>query len=418
MEEHYVAAELVNNNASEAAHAACSSAEAANLSFVEPSTVTEEADDDSLPSDFLNLSLSTIITALYNKESTTTRGGTTTLIPKTYKHLTWGKMNGVQRNKVLTAWRTVPSSEKNAMVKKQEDFMASATYSATMRAPQTTADDRCRLIHMLHDCNLYNLFSRAHTPLDRSELDRSADDQLDSWCELAKCFNDYATYNYTNIMTDIDVEGKQIVIASYQVANDLPCKDYDPCLSTRPPRDGTWLKTQLREFKSQFTVIYSNFMRSGNQDAEFPFLEFKNYINSNSLAMYCFMLYGGAGVAVLIPLLGKMLPDHAQADSGVGGDPSTQILPHHQVRKRRRSFPTFDSEITDTSMTNISCISSDARSDMYQSIAANADSHALTSKLDRLKAALSDAELVGLSKADITEIQKEIRVLLGLKTDT
>lgn len=91
------------------------------------------------------------------------------------------------------------------------------------------------------------------------------------------------------------------------------------------------------DLKKGCAVIFDNFTRSGNHDAEFINLEFKKFIHGDNIALYAFMLYGHARYKQLVPLLGKVAPEEAQSDSGVAGMPNTVQRSSHVSKKRSGS---------------------------------------------------------------------------------
>jgi hypothetical protein len=275
------------------------------------SSSTRPQESEQIPPEFENVPFKIIFKKLSIIHKSNTRGKMKPIVPTSYSRFsTWNQLSENQKATVLEAWSGQPLEWKKQVVELYKEQMNQALLSGVAivgndgtRALQTTVDDKCRLLHIIHDPGNASILTQAHEPLNRSELDRSVEERYDPWGALADIFNDSEMYCYENIMYTIDDTGAPISVPEFECANTLPCKDFNPADSTRPSRDGGWIKEQLRDMKSGFTIIFDKWSRSGNQDLEHPYLEFMNYIHGNNLCMYAFMLYGPERYKQLLPSL-------------------------------------------------------------------------------------------------------------------
>ena len=65
------------------------------------------------PPEFGRLPFKTLIEKLCIKTRTTVRGSEATLVPTSYKKLTWERLEAKQRKGVMDAWNTLDMAEKN-----------------------------------------------------------------------------------------------------------------------------------------------------------------------------------------------------------------------------------------------------------------------------------------------------------------
>jgi hypothetical protein len=77
-------------------------------------------------------------------------------------------------------------------------------------------------------------------------------------------------YNYTNAVID---PTKTSPIGTYVALSGMEqvaqyCHDINPCLSSRPIRDGGWIRTQWSQLKGKLTIVFNNYHKSGYQEAE------------------------------------------------------------------------------------------------------------------------------------------------------
>jgi hypothetical protein len=158
-------------------------------------------------------------------------------------------------------------------------------------------------------------WTRAGTPLNRQQLDvRNSVVAEDPWDHLAGAFNDYDKYPYKNVtVRNTSVTGSM----TWQAASGMEalarvCYELNPCIPTRPTRDGAWLKKQWNTMRSTLTAIRQKYKASGNQDASDPYDEWVKFAH-NYGEVYCY------AIAVItlgsIDELGRALPDAAQRDT-------------------------------------------------------------------------------------------------------
>ena len=319
--------------------------EAAEETPISGSSSTRPQESEELPPEFENVPFKIIFKKLSIIHKSNTRGKMKAIVPTSYSRFSsWNQLSENKKTTVLEAWSSQSLEWKKQVIDLYKEQINQALVLGVAiagndgtRALQTNVNDRCRLLHIIHDPGNASILTQAHEPLNRTELDRSVEERYDAWGALADIFNDCEMYYYENVMYTIDEDtGAPISVSDFECANTLPCKDFNPADSTRPNRDGAWIKQQLRDMKSGFTIIFDNWSRSGNQDLEHPYLEFMNYIHGNNLCMYAFMLYGPERYKQLLPLMGKLMPEGAQADSGVDGM-DVGMSSAHRVKKRSRT---------------------------------------------------------------------------------
>jgi hypothetical protein len=137
---------------------------------------------------------------------------------------------------------------------------------------------------------------------------------------LADHFNDYARYKYYNPtinfgFDNIDEGPKPRFESAYEI-----CKELNPCrsLDLRPLRDGLWIKNTIRDFKTEWSIIYDKFTRSGLQDGSDPYAEFEKYYRGNEIVMYAFAVFDGED-KTLNNLMGKVCPEDSSGDTSFSG---------------------------------------------------------------------------------------------------
>jgi hypothetical protein len=194
---------------------------------------------------------------------------------KRYSRSSWDQLKEGQKNVVLKGFLNVSHEERNKWINEHNEMRASLSVNvgnssssdigtSPARSPMTTLDDRMRMLHLLHDPHFSSVWTRAHDSLPREQLDRQPEERDDPWVVLIEAFNDYDNVKYANVLYEKDdVTGQQVVISKFQCAATGPCKDGDPCNAARYQRNISWLKTNLRTFKAEFTVIKENWDRSG-----------------------------------------------------------------------------------------------------------------------------------------------------------
>ena len=133
----------------------------------------------------------------------------------------------------------------------------------------TNIHDWIRVIELFYDPRLQAAWSEAHMVLDRVNLDDNG--RITPWEKLIEAFNDYELYNYKNCCVVLSPEGTPVPVAGLEVPFSYR-KAFDPCLGSekRPQRDVAWLKDKVRTLKGEYVLAITNYLKSGNQDAEDP----------------------------------------------------------------------------------------------------------------------------------------------------
>lgn len=169
---------------------------------------------------------------------------------------------------------------------------ARAVSTAQRRAPNVSADDTCRLIHIAGDPSLLGLITAAFAPLDREALDTPQDDRVDPWDGIAEAFNDYVRFGaYFNITT-MKMPDETIKSAPRMETAFLVCGEWNPVDSERPPRDPSWIRRMLADLRTRFTRCRNNYHASGNQDAENDVDEFYNFCSGDPAVLYAYCVWG------------------------------------------------------------------------------------------------------------------------------
>jgi hypothetical protein len=191
---------------------------------------------------------------------------------------------------------------------------------AQERIMNTNKDDRCRLLHLFADTNALPYWSDAFTPLERSQLDVRDFDR--GYTELARMFNDYDGVQYQNVVIEYDPTTKKPYIpfkarSGFEQLARL-CWELNPQDSLRPQRDADWIRVTMKDMRSRISIIFANYSRSGNHEAENVYDEWLNFCG-NSPIVYA---YSRAVIDPgLMDQMGKALPLLAGRDTG--GGPST-----------------------------------------------------------------------------------------------
>ena len=260
-------------------------------------------------------------------------------------YTTWDKCNTQQKNKILAFFTSLTTEVKTRVAEEATSIANVAAEGESSRAEITTKDDRCRLgmycinyyvlnsfsqltrhylkisvAHLSMQPELQPLWTAAGTPLDRAKLDaRNSTGAEDPWDKLAEAFNDYDLYPYRNvtIRPQSVIESLTWQAASGMEALAAVCYELNPCIPTRPTRNGAWLRKLWGQMRSMLTAIRLKYKASGNQEAGDEYAEWIKFAqNYGEVACYA--------IAV-IPLgsideLGRALPDNAQRDTAGRSD--------------------------------------------------------------------------------------------------
>lgn len=159
----------------------------------------------------------------------------------------------------------------------------------------TTADDKCRLFHVMADPNLADLVSRTKDVLTRDQLDDKTY-RTSHWDELATNFNDYEHNTYVHSMEDTLAEDP-ICMEEFNTVYEF-CSNIKPTNKERPPRDGAWVQKTWGELKSLMCKAYSNFSKSGSHDTSDIYDSFWKFCDGDCSILYGFAVNKGLDMSV------------------------------------------------------------------------------------------------------------------------
>jgi hypothetical protein len=218
-------------------------------------------------------------------------------VPKQYKKCS--EFNSFQAQKFIRICEKLTKEQKDLVVEYLEtknDMGANTT--------KTTKNDKCRILELRSYPGANGLWVRALGSLSRPELDAahsSIDDEAEkrkrnAWAELVTIFNNRTSTNLfqpQNRVVLYDGAGnktsnsRDVGKISAVVVSKLA--DLDPNeKSGRPNRDADWLKTQYGKLKTQITMAWSNFTKSGEHNGDIASAEginewvFNNIVNLQS----------------------------------------------------------------------------------------------------------------------------------------
>lgn len=92
-------------------------------------------------------------------------------------------------------------------------------------------------------------------------------------------FNDYATYVYENacVYTNRSSPSSATIAVAGMEKIFQDCHDMNPTSPNRPIRDAKWVRQTYRDLKSQITLTFENYHRSGQQANEHPYDEWTKF---------------------------------------------------------------------------------------------------------------------------------------------
>mmetsp|Transcript_20610 Transcript_20610/g.18760 ORF Transcript_20610/g.18760 Transcript_20610/m.18760 type:complete len:265 (+) Transcript_20610:452-1246(+) len=172
----------------------------------------------------------------------------------------------------------------------------------------------------------------------------------------AEKFNDYNRYSYKNaciIPNALDSIGCYKPVIGMESIATL-CHDINPSMSGRPIRNADWLKTQYKELKTKLTVIYNNYHRSGNQDAENVYDEWVRFSTqfSNDVLTYARAILENT----VLDNLGKALPNEVQMDTGALKTSNYEEIRQAKAESRKKSR--IENQLKKINSSNTSSLSS------------------------------------------------------------
>lgn len=258
---------------------------------------------------------------------------------------------------------TFDSQESDGLA--QETQSEAAPAPVQRRAPHTTANDWCRLVHIAGDPALLGAFSTAYRPLTRPELDTPLEDRHSGWGAIANAFNDIEGFAYQN-PTKVITGDRIRAAAGMEVAYGA-CGDWNPVDASRPTRDVVWFRSRLNDLRARFSRARANYHRSGNHDAEEPIDEFANFCTGDHVVLYAFVVWGDATQG----FFDRALPQDMQREEGLGAaasanpqnveetSPSVQgkrPASSHKARAQKRRRETAELQLIETQLANQSAI--------------------------------------------------------------
>jgi hypothetical protein len=210
---------------------------------------------------------------------------------KTYKA---SSMNDDQRSKCTDFWNQLDKQTQHSVravlvhdTLLLKDQTAREATTGGDRSATTTANELVRLLHLLYDVDNVGAIARAiertKVPLNRVQLDGrksqslstsgvTMSEEVDGWGELASCFNNpEVRYSNKCVMEDM-IDGEGVTMCSEDIYAEIYpfVKDLDPCLpEDAVVRDKEWIQKSANKLKGQVSLVYSNFMKSGNQDGRY-----------------------------------------------------------------------------------------------------------------------------------------------------
>lgn len=253
---------------------------------------------------------------------------------KTYSK--WEVLTVEQRNKAMVFWeKNITEATRQCMIDESRKKKSQEQVEENNRQVMTTKHDKARILHLRTDVSLSADWTRALREKSRAQLD-TKEDSIDPWNNLAEKFNNYETYNYENaciIPNQLNSAGCFISVPRMQAIANI-CHDINPSISTRPYRDGGWLRNQYRELKGKISLCYNNYNRSGNQCEENEYDEWVKFSTgfSNDVVTYSRAIMNNE----LMDQLGRALPTEFQRDTDLLEPENTYELRKEKAATRKR----------------------------------------------------------------------------------
>eukprot|EP00981_Chlorochromonas_danica_P006433 scaffold1389_cov251-Ochromonas_danica.AAC.31 len=207
----------------------------------------------------------------------------------------------------------------------------------------TTKHDEARILHLRVDPGAKDDWTAALRGQTKARLHNDPA-EADPWNRLARKFNDYTNYHYTNaciIPGRLDANECYIPVPERESIAVL-CHDINPSATGGPIRDGVWLHTHYRDLTCKISLCFNRCFRSGNRDAENPYDEWVKFSTSfsNDVVTYARCIFD----EYELDQLGPALPVSVQRDTGITDDGADQDpgyakrrrAEQNAVRKRQR----------------------------------------------------------------------------------
>lgn len=231
----------------------------------------------------------------------------------------WDALTKAQKDKAVVFFDSnVSNATRHALLAAARAEVVCDVEETRERQAMTNKHDKARLVHFRADGKFAALWSMAFREYNRSELD--AEEPPNYFNQLAEAFNDYEGNRYVNAVT---VPGALTAQGTYVARPGMELiarytHDLDPCAESRPIRDGAWIRIQLRTYRARVSVCWSNFKRSGQQDAENLYDEWCKFSTTfgDDIITYSYAIFSHE----MLDHMGKRLADNMQVDTGVLGE--------------------------------------------------------------------------------------------------
>ena len=189
---------------------------------------------------------------------------------KTYSK--WENLSVEQKNKTMAFWQKLTVDVRQRLIIQANENNRVEQDEENNRQAMTNKHDKARLLHLRVDPGAAADWTAALREKTRAELDVVNSSQAadaDPYNRLAEKFNDYENYKYQNavILSNRNVNGLYEPLPGMEELAKF-CFDINPSSPGRPIRDAGWIRTQYRDLKGKISTCFSNYHRSGNQDAE------------------------------------------------------------------------------------------------------------------------------------------------------
>ena len=222
----------------------------------------------------------------------------------------WDLLTQKQKNKVEAFFHLQSTPVRVAVVSTARNHAKEICEAEKERSVNTSKNDRARLLHLMKYPPAIRQWTSAKIGPDREALDTGEINK--PFQMLAEMFNDYENVVFQNATIEYDEENKPR--NPYEPRADMEsiakfCWEINPTDSSRPERDGGWLRKVWKEMRTGLTRIRESFKRSGNHDAENEYDEWLKFAHgTNDVYIYAIAVLDWA----TMDQLGKALPDTVQ----------------------------------------------------------------------------------------------------------
>jgi hypothetical protein len=247
-------------------------------------------------------------------------------IPKTYA--SFSTLDEYQANKFHSLYVKLDDAEKEMVlnhVKTLDDPVGASIL--------TTKNDKCRILELRSYVGAQALWDRALGSMTRIELDArnshveddEEENKRNAWFQLVSIFNNRTSTNQfqpQNRVVRYDEDGNKTNQSSdsERITADVVKKlfDLDPNEKSRPMRDPKWLKSQYSLLKTDISIVWNKFTKSGEHKGDLYSAEGTNewvfkFSSNKQIIMYAIF----ALEVQTLNHFGRALPESAQKDSGI-----------------------------------------------------------------------------------------------------